>query len=62
MTETVEQFTLRANSLLQTALRLSIKDTGDHSAFERCIGQAKARRMTWVEGLDYTVRTLRGEL
>jgi hypothetical protein len=62
MSETPEQFTLRANSLLQTALRLSTKESGDYAAFERCMVQAKTKRMTRVEGLDYTVKTLRGEL
>ena len=59
MTETPEQFTLRASSLLQTAPRLSIKESGDHAAFERCMAQAKPKRMMWVEGLDYTVKSLR---
>ena len=59
MTETPEQFTHRANSPLDKSLRLSIKTSGDHTAWERCMGQAKAKRMTWVEGLEYTVNTLR---
>jgi hypothetical protein len=50
MTETVEQFTLRANSpLLQTAIRLSIEESGDHTPFEPCMGpgQGEAHDPGW---------------
>lgn len=62
MSETAEQFTLRANSLLEQALKLSLKTSGNNSAFEQCMGQAKAKRMTWVEGLEYTGRESKGTL
>jgi len=41
------------------ALRLSMKDCGDYTVFERCMGQATAKRMTWVQGLEYTVSVLK---
>lgn len=54
--ETPEQFTQRAKHLLQEALRLCRRDDGDESAtFSHCMSQAKAQRMTWVEGLEFTI-------
>jgi hypothetical protein len=60
MFESAAEFTRRTNTLLQSALRASNKeDGGDHSAFNRCMAQAKAKRMTWVEGLEHTIATLK---
>jgi hypothetical protein len=57
--ETPAEFSQRAGDLLRAALRASTKqDGGDHSALNRCMSQAKARRMTWVEGLEYSIATL----
>ena len=53
------EFTKRANDLYQTAVRLSSKqDGGEFTAINRCLRQAKSRRMSWVEGLEYAVQVL----
>jgi hypothetical protein len=56
------EFTKHANALLHQAVRMSIDSGGDQTAFIRCMSQAKAKRMTWVEGLEFTIATLRQEL
>jgi hypothetical protein len=53
------EFTQRANALLNRALRASAKhDGGDLTALNRCMNHAKAKRMTWIEGLEYSVDAL----
>ena len=56
------EFTKHANALLNQALRMSMDRSGDQTSFIRCMSQAKAKRMTWVEGLEFTIATLRQEL
>lgn len=60
--ESPEEFSRRANALLLAALKASIKeDGGDQSAFRRCMSNAKAQRMTWVEGLEFTIAMLEAD-
>lgn len=56
------EFTKRANALLHQALRMSIDGSGDQTLFIRCMSQAKAKRLTWVEGLEFTIATLKHDL
>jgi hypothetical protein len=57
--ETAE-FSKRATSLLQAAIRASAThDGGDLTALNRCMNHAKAQRMTWVEGLEYSIEALK---
>jgi hypothetical protein len=58
--ETPAEFTQRANSLLQAAQCASAKhDGGDHRALNRCLNYAKTQRMTWAEGLEYSIEALK---
>jgi hypothetical protein len=58
--ESPSEFSQRASTLLNSAIRASAKhDGGDLTALNRCMSQAKAKRMTWVEGLEYSIETLR---
>lgn len=59
--ESAEQFTDRARSLMREALQLSDKISTDNAAFNRCMATAKRNDFTYVDGLRYTVETLRGE-
>jgi hypothetical protein len=60
--ETPAEFTERANTLLQMAIRLSAKrGEGKLSALNRCLSEAKARKMTWIEGLEHAVQVLRSQ-
>jgi len=61
-TESVAEFTARAQRLLHTALRLSRRGgEDDYTDFNRCMLHGKAQRMTWVEGLEYTIATLQSQ-
>jgi hypothetical protein len=40
---------------MQLALRAGGDTENDHSHFMRCMSEAKAKRMTYVEGLQYTI-------
>jgi hypothetical protein len=53
--ETAEEFTARARRLMQLALKAGGDTENDHSHFERCMNEAKSKRMTYVEGLQYTI-------
>jgi hypothetical protein len=53
--ETVEEFTARARRLTEAAAREGGDTQNQHSHFCRCMAEAKSRRMTWVEGLQYTI-------
>lgn len=60
VSESPAEFTQRANVLLNTALRTSAKhDGGDLTALNRCMSHAKAKRMSWVEGLEYSIEALK---
>jgi hypothetical protein len=60
VSESPAEFTQRANALLNSALRASAKhDGGDLTALNRCMSLAKTKRMTWVEGLEYSIETLK---
>jgi hypothetical protein len=60
VSESPAEFSKRATALLNAAIRASAKhDGGDLTALNRCMNQAKAKRMTWVEGLEYSIETLR---
>lgn len=53
--ETAEEFTARARRLMQLALRAGGDTDHDHSHFMRFMSEAKSKRMTYVEGLQYTI-------
>jgi hypothetical protein len=58
--ESPAEFSKRATALLNSAIRASAKhDGGDLTSLNGCMNQAKAKRMTWVEGLEYSIETLR---
>jgi hypothetical protein len=60
VSESPAEFSQRANTLLNSAIRASAKhDGGDLSALNRCMNQAKAKRMTWVEGLEHSIEMLK---
>jgi hypothetical protein len=53
--ETVEEFNTRARSLYRRALEIDGSDSG-HSRLNRYMGEAKSMRLTWVEGLEYSIK------
>lgn len=52
------RFSSRKHNLLFDALQASGQTSGDYSAFNRCMWEAKSKGLTWVQGLDYTVKKL----
>ncbi len=52
------RFSSRKHNLLFDALQASGQTSGDYTDFNRCMSEAKARGLTWVQGLDYTVKKL----
>ena len=52
--ESVEEFSKRAQSLLRIAIQVC-GGPEDLTLLNRYMQQAKARRMTWVEGLEYSI-------
>jgi hypothetical protein len=56
--ESPAEFSARANQLLKDAC----PTREDRDFFGACMGLAKAQGMSWVEGLEYTVRCRRASL
>ncbi len=52
------RFSSRKHNLLFDALQASGQTSGDYTDFNRCMSEAKAKGLTWVQGLDYTVKKL----
>ena len=52
------RFSSRKHNLLFDALNAAGQTTGDYTEFNRCMSEAKAKGLTWVQGLDYTVKKL----
>ncbi len=52
------RFSSRKHNLLFDALNASGQTSGDYTEFNRCMSEAKAKGLTWVQGLDYTVKKL----
>ncbi len=52
------RFSSRKHNLLFDALQASGQTSGDYSDFNRCMSEAKSKGLTWVQGLDYTVKKL----
>jgi len=52
------RFSSRKHNLLYDALHASGQSSGDYSDFNRCMSEAKSKGLTWVQGLDYTVKKL----
>ena len=52
------RFSSRKHNLLFDALEASGQSSGDYSDFNRCMSEAKSKGLTWVQGLDYTVKKL----
>lgn len=52
------RFSSRKHNLLYDALQASGQSSGDYSDFNRCMSEAKSKGLTWVQGLDYTVKKL----
>ncbi len=55
------RFSSRKHNLLFDALQASGQTSGDYTDFNRCMSEAKAKGLTWVQGLDYTVKKLQPE-
>jgi hypothetical protein len=53
--KTAEEFTARARRLMPLALKAGGETEHGHTHFMRCMSEAKAKRMTYVEGLQYTI-------
>ena len=51
-------FSSSKHNLLFNALQASGQTQGDYTAFNRCMSEARAKGLTWVQGLDYTVKKL----
>ncbi len=52
------RFSSRKHNLLFNALQASGQTQGDYTAFNRCMSEARSKGLTWVQGLDYTVKKL----
>ena len=52
------RFSSRKHNLLFEALQASGHTSGDYTEFNRCMSEAKSKGLTWVQGLDYTVKKL----
>ncbi len=52
------RFSSSKHNLLFNALQASGQTNGDYTAFNRCMSEARAKGLTWVQGLDYTVKKL----
>ena len=52
------RFSSSKHNLLFNALQASGQTHGDYTAFNRCMSEARAKGLTWVQGLDYTVKKL----
>jgi hypothetical protein len=52
------RFSSRKHNLLFDALKASGQTSGDYTDFNRCMSEAKSKGLTWVQGLDYTVKKL----
>ncbi len=55
------RFSSSKHNLLFNALQASGQTTGDYTAFNRCMSEARSKGLTWVQGLDYTVKKLQPE-
>lgn len=55
------RFSSSKHNLLFHALQASGQTNGDYTAFNRCMSEARAKGLTWVQGLDYTVKKLQPE-
>ncbi len=56
-----DSFSTGKYNLLYNALRASGQKDGDYTAFNRCMSEARSKGLTWVQGLDYTVKKLSQE-
>ncbi len=52
------RFSSSKHNLLFNALQASGQNHGDYTAFNRCMSEARAKGLTWLQGLDYTVKKL----
>lgn len=52
-------FTSSKHNLLFKALQTTGQTQGDYRAFNACMSEARAQGLTWVQGLDYTVKKLK---
>ena len=57
--ETPTKFSARANRLYAEAQRLSRREAESLEPLDRCMAEAKGLRMTWVEGLEYSISKLK---
>lgn len=55
-------FSSSKHNLLFNALRASGQTNGDYTVFNRCMSEARSKGLTWVQGLDYTVKKLQTEV
>ena len=53
--ETPQEFSARAARLLAEAKALSVKFGDDYGELNRWMAQAKRLRMTWVDGLAFSI-------
>ena len=52
------RFSSSKHTLLFKALQSAGQKTGDYTAFNRCMAEAKDQGLNWAQGLDYTVKKL----
>lgn len=57
--ETPEEFSARAMTLLQEAISVSKDRCGDRSVLNHWMSVAKRQRMTWVDGLAFSIEKMR---
>ena len=55
------RFSSSKHNLLFSALTASGQKPGDYTEFNRCMLEARSQGLTWVEGLDYTVKKLQSQ-
>jgi hypothetical protein len=60
--ESAKQFSARAQDLLHRAIYLSEQRCGDKTVLNQWMAQAKRQRMTWVEGLVYSIQQMQGPM
>ena len=60
ISETPQELSKRAKALLAQAVRLATRDRDDLTLLNRLMGEAKQLRMTWIEGLEYSIAQMKG--